>query len=181
MAVSDSSSFPGCNLLKNRFSQRCFFVNFAKFLRMSFNRTPSDDCFSSLSVDFFRISLLQSTSETVYFMYKLRNFNHQIQWETISQVLFKHLIQEREVTIQNPWKLSLKRLIRNEATRCQPASLWKKVFHISSLMYFAFIFQEYITITSSEEAFKVCEQHFNQEIQTKTSVTCNLSVQLRFI
>ena len=31
----------------------------------------------------------------------------------------------------------------------------KKLFHTSSFMHFAFIFSEYVTITSSEEALKV--------------------------
>ena len=34
----------------------------------------------------------------------------------------------------------MKRLIRNEVARCQPASLRKKLFHMSSFKYFAFIF-----------------------------------------
>ena len=33
-------------------------------------------------------------------MYKLQNFNHQVQYETVSQVIFKHLIQERQVAIR---------------------------------------------------------------------------------
>ena len=33
-------------------------------------------------------------------MYKLQNFNHQIQQETILQVLFKHFIQEWQVAIR---------------------------------------------------------------------------------
>ena len=74
----------------------------------------------------------------------------------------------------------MKRLIRNEVARCQPASLRKKLFLISSFMYFAFIFKERITITSSEEALKVCEQNLFQEIYVKSSVTCNLAAQLRF-
>ena len=57
-----------------------------------------------------------------------------------------------------------KRLIRNEVARRQPPSLRKKFFHIYSFMYFAFIFSERITITSSEEAFKVCKQIFFQEM-----------------
>ena len=40
----------------------------------------------------------------------------------------------------------------------------EKNFHTLSLMYFAFIFQEYITITSSEESLKVYEHNFFQEI-----------------
>ena len=40
--------------------------------------------------------------------------------------------------------------------------VYKKNFHTSSFMHFAFIFSEYITITSFEEALKVCEQSFFQ-------------------
>ena len=36
----------------------------------------------------------------------------------------------------------------------------KKLFHISSFMYFAFIFSECITITSTKSALKVCESNF---------------------
>ena len=53
-------------------------------------------------------------------------------------------------------------LICNEVARCQPASLQNKLFHTSSFMYFAFIFSECITITSSEEGSKVCEYNFIQ-------------------
>ena len=48
-------------------------------------------------------------------------------------------------------------------------------------MYFAFIFSECIKITSFEEALKVCEHNFFQEIQVESRVACNLPVQLRFI
>ena len=59
------SGFQPATLSKKRFRQRCFSVNFAKFLRTSFDRTPPDDCFSSLSVNFqkfFGTPLLYSTS-----------------------------------------------------------------------------------------------------------------------
>ena len=46
--------------------------------------------------------------------------------------------------------------------RCQPASLPKNLFHTSTFMYFAFIFSECITITSSEEALKVYAHNFFQ-------------------
>ena len=88
----------------------CFPVNFVKFLR------------ATIFIEHFRWLLL--------------NFNHQIQLKkTISQVLFKHSMQEREVAIRrrsftlNLLKLSLKKLICNEVARCQPASLQKKLFH----------------------------------------------------
>ena len=38
----------------------------------------------------------------------------------------------------------------------------KILFQASSFMYFAFIFSECITITSSEEGLKVCEYNFFQ-------------------
>ena len=53
----------------------------------------------------------------------------------------------------------------------------KKLFHMSSFMYFAFIFSECITVPSSEEALKVCEHNFFQ----RKVITCNLPVQSRFI
>ena len=48
-------------------------------------------------------------------------------------------------------------------------------------MIFAFIFSKYIKITSFEEALKVYEHNFFQEIQAESSFTCNLPVQLRLI
>ena len=56
----------------------------------------------------------------------------------------------------------MKKLICNEVVRCQPASLQKELFRTSSFMYFAFIFSECITITSSKEALKVREHNFFQ-------------------
>ena len=90
--------------------------------------------------------------------------------KSISQVLFKYFIQEWELTIwrpsfiQNPWKLSVKKLIGKEVARCQSANLRKKLFHTSSFIYFAFIFSELITITSFEKTFKMCEHNIFQEI-----------------
>ena len=52
--------------LKNRLRQSRFSVNFAQFLRLSFDRMPTDDCLLCLSVNFekfFRIPLLYVTSE----------------------------------------------------------------------------------------------------------------------
>ena len=43
-------------------------------------------------------------------------------------------------------------------------------------MYFSFTFLEYIKITSSEEALKVCEHNSFQKILAEKTVTCNLPV-----
>ena len=36
----------------------------------------------------------------------------------------------------------------------------KNLYHISSFMYFAFILEERISISSSKESLKVCKQNF---------------------
>ena len=54
----------------------------------------------------------------------------------------------------------MKKLICNEVARSQAASLRKKLFHTSYFMYFAFIFSECITNTSSKGGLKVCECNF---------------------
>ena len=46
------------------------------------------------------MSFIESLWEAAYFMYKLQNFNQQIQWKTTSQVLFKHFMQDREAAIR---------------------------------------------------------------------------------
>ena len=90
-----------------------------------------------------------------------------------SLVIFKHFVQQLEVAIcrrsftLNSWKLSVEKLICNEVARCQPASLWKKLSHISSFMcclYFLRMYHNYLFRRGFE-----------------SSVTCNLPVQSRFI
>ena len=121
VAASDSFRFPGCNFVKKEtpikmFSRefckifkktpkKCFSVNFAKFLRTSFGRTLPDDFFLCLSVNFEKfIQSMQSSlydkvyidnlRETAYFMYKLQNFNHQIQ--LLLRILYKNKKQPLE-------------------------------------------------------------------------------------
>ena len=45
-------------------------------------------------------SFIEHLSETAYFMFKLQDFNHRIQKKSLSQVFFKHFIQEQEVAIR---------------------------------------------------------------------------------
>ena len=49
---------------------------------------------------FQNTSFLEYLCETAYLIYKLQNFNHHIQYKTISQVLFKYFMKEQEVTIR---------------------------------------------------------------------------------
>ena len=71
-------------------------------------------------------------------------------------------------------KLPLKKLICSKVARCLPARFWKKLFYTYSLMYFALIFSERITSTSSEEALKLYEHSFCLEVKTKSSDACIL-------
>ena len=52
MAASASLRFPACNFVKKETPANMFFVNFAKFLRTSFDRIPPDDYFLCLPEDF---------------------------------------------------------------------------------------------------------------------------------
>ena len=49
------SGFQPATLLKKRLRHRCFSLDFAKFLRTSSDRTPPDDFFSCLSVNFEKL------------------------------------------------------------------------------------------------------------------------------
>ena len=61
VAASDSFRFPPAGLFKNGLQQRRFFVRFAKFLRISFYKTPPGDCFLCLLV------ILRSCSDHPFF------------------------------------------------------------------------------------------------------------------
>ena len=102
VAASDSFRFPACSFIK-RDSSKDVFVNFAKFLRTSFYRTPPDDCFLCLSV------LLRSFSDHLFYRAPLGNCLFHVQVaefqlpdtiKSIPQALFKHFIRKRDVTIR---------------------------------------------------------------------------------
>ena len=64
---SDSFRFPACNFIKKEMPAK---MNFVKFLRTTFDRSPPNDFFLSLSVNFekfLRTPLLKSTSEKLLF------------------------------------------------------------------------------------------------------------------
>ena len=62
-------------LLKNRLWHRCFLVNFAKFLKTSFDRTPPDYCL--LCLVYLRI--LSSFSEHLYYRAPMGNCSLYVQ------------------------------------------------------------------------------------------------------
>ena len=93
------SVFQPAASLKKGLQQRHFSVNFAKFLRTSFYRTPPDDCFLCLPV------ILRSFSDHLFYRAPLGNCLFHVQVaefqppdtiKSISQVLFKHFIQTRD-------------------------------------------------------------------------------------
>ena len=69
------SGFQPAILLKKKLGKWRLSVNFAKFLRISFDRTRPDDWFLCLSVNFekfFRTPLCGAPMKNCYFIYKLR-------------------------------------------------------------------------------------------------------------
>ena len=71
--------FPPCNFIIKRLQQKCFSVNFEKLILkvvFTFDRTPPDDCFLYLSVnfEFFGTLLLYSTSGKLLFSVQVEEF-----------------------------------------------------------------------------------------------------------
>ena len=62
VAAPESFSFPACNFIIKETTGKMFFCEFCKIFKdiFSFDRTPHDDCFLCLSVNFesFRTLLL---------------------------------------------------------------------------------------------------------------------------
>ena len=127
-------------------------------------------CLSVNFEKFFRTPLLKSTSTKLLTSctsckIATSGYSKKLFHSCFSSILFKNEKYSFEVYLYlKSLKLSVKKLIRHEVACYQPASLRKKLFHTFSSMYFAFIFSERITITPSEEAMKVCEHNFFQEI-----------------
>ena len=113
-------------LLKKRFPQKCFFCEFGG--------TLLDDCFLSLSVNFekfFRTSLLQSTSEKLLISctscsISTSRYSEELFHRCYSSIVYKNTGSSHSKAFI--YSKSLKRLICNEAARCQHTSLRKKSF-----------------------------------------------------
>ena len=89
-----------CNFIKKEIPAKIFFCEFGKISKNIFWQSTSGWLLLKFICEFWEvfqnISFIEHLWETAYFMYKLQYFNQQIQWRTISQVLFKHFIQELE-------------------------------------------------------------------------------------
>ena len=90
------SDFQPATLLKKRLRKRCFSVNFAKLLRTSFLLTEQP----RMNASCVYLWILRRFLEHFFygaplencFIYKLQNFNHQIQKKAISRVVSKHFM-----------------------------------------------------------------------------------------
>ena len=149
------SSFQPATLLKKRLRQRCFSVNFSKFLRTCLLLTKH----LRLTASCVYLWILRTPPGNCYFINKVAEFQPPGAAKIISQVLFNHFIQEREVAIRRrsftgcdmpTWKFSKKKL-----TSCITYILFR---------VFCLHFPECIMITFSEETSKVCEHNFFQKI-----------------
>ena len=90
-----SFRFPDCNfILQKRFWQRCLSVNFTKFSRISSDRAHPDDCICEFWEAFQITCYIGHLWKTVYFMQKLQDFNHKIQYKIFhkcfSSILYKN-------------------------------------------------------------------------------------------
>ena len=104
VGVSDSYRFLTWNFVKKEICAKIFFCEFWKIFKNILWQNTFWWLLLKFICEFWEV--LQNIKhffyrvlwETPYFMYKLQNFNQQIQLKTISQVvLFKHFMQERKV------------------------------------------------------------------------------------
>ena len=85
-----------CSFIKIEIPTKMFFYEFGKISKNIFWQSTSRWLLLKIICEFWQvfqnISFIEHLWETAYFTYKLQHFNQQIQWRTISQVLFKHRI-----------------------------------------------------------------------------------------
>ena len=104
MAAPESFRFPDCNFIIKETTAKMFFCEFSKIFKDIFtsDRTPPDDCFLSLSLnfEFFRTVLLYSTSGKLLFRVQIEEFQQPDTVKSYFTGPFKRCIQEREVAIR---------------------------------------------------------------------------------
>ena len=97
VVASDSFRFPACSLLKKGLQQRRFYVNFPKFLRPSFNRNTSGWLLLVFTCNFE--NFFRAPMRNCLFDVQVAEFQQPNTIKIVSQVLFKHFLQKRDVTI----------------------------------------------------------------------------------
>ena len=94
---SGSCRFLACRFIRKKPRQRYFSVNFAKFFRtfFFFGRTPPNDSFLCLSVNFEKFSehfFYRAPPVSCYFMSKLQNltkYSRKLLYRCFSRILYK--------------------------------------------------------------------------------------------
>ena len=133
-----------------------FFCEFCKIFKniFRFHRTPLYDCSLCLSVciefwDVFQNTcFIERLGKTAILCTSCKILTTKYSKKTISQVLLKHFIQDREVAIRersftlNPWKLFAKKLIRYEIAALRKRALSHILFHVFCL-HFLRVHQDY--------------------------------------
>ena len=154
-----------------------FFCKFCKIFKniFSFDRTPQDDCFLCLSVIFWDVfqntSFIGHPGETTILCKSCRIST--TRW--YSKKLFHRCFKAFYTWSRSSHSKAFIYLKSLDAVCEEVSMLWSceiptcnftkiKLFHRSSFMYFAFIFLEYIKITSFEETLKVWEHKFFLEM-----------------
>ena len=129
------SSFQPAFLLNNRLLQRCFSVNFANFLRASFEKTPPNDCFLCLSVNFEKF--FRTPLGNCLFHVQVAEFQPRDTVKNYFTGVFQAFYTRTRSSHSKAYiylksqKLPENKLICNEVARCQPACLQKNLFMIS--------------------------------------------------
>ena len=103
VAASESFRFPACNFIIKKTTGKMSFCEFCKIFKdiFTFDRTPPNDCFLCLSVnfEFLRTLLLYSTYRKLLFRVPVEEFQPPDTVKNYFTGPFKHFIQEREVAI----------------------------------------------------------------------------------
>ena len=122
-----------------------FSCEFCKIFKKLFSCTPPEDCFCFIHVQVAEFQPADTVKN--YFSGAFQAFYTRT-WSSHSKAFI--------------YLKSLNFICENEVARCQPASLRKFFFHISSFVYFAFIFPERITIASiSFRKYTIHLSHFS--------------------
>ena len=94
-AASASLRFPDCNFVKKENPAKMFSCEFYRIFQNIFWLNTSGWLLFVFIWEFW-----EAFQKTSFIEQLISNFNHQIQQETISQVLFKDFMQERQVAIR---------------------------------------------------------------------------------
>ena len=104
VAAPGSFRFAACNFIIKETTAKMFVCEFCKIFKdnLFFDRTPQDDCFLCLSVDFefFRTLLLLSASGKLLLRVQVEEFQPPDTVKNYFTGPFKRFIQEREVAIR---------------------------------------------------------------------------------